>query len=76
MKVTLDKIASQPSDYKICKECGYINFYENEVCVMCQGDEFDESEESVIRWVDNEYQYRIETEGYTEREADNVVVEV
>lgn len=32
---TIGRIAGKIIDYKICKECGSINWYENESCVNC-----------------------------------------
>lgn len=59
MKHTLNKIASKSNDYIICNSCKSLNWYENE--------------DAVYSWIKNEYEYWIE-EGYTEEEADNLII--
>ena len=71
-------IETKPSDFKVCKKCKCLNWYENEDCVRtdCDGTEFDESEEAVNRWVKEEYEFWQEEEGYTEEEVESLYVEV
>ena len=76
MHTLLSVIACKTSDFKVCKECGCINWYENEECHNCGGSKFDESKEAVERWVKFEYEFWIKTEGYTEAEADDVLIDV
>ena len=39
------------TDYKTCKNCGKINWYENESCVSCGSSEFRETTEKDIEWI-------------------------
>ena len=34
MKTTIAKVIGKPSDYWVCPECGGLNWYENEACVV------------------------------------------
>jgi uncharacterized protein with PIN domain len=76
MDRTLADILGKPSDFKVCEKCGRINWYENEKCIECNSEKFDESEKAVIKAVKQEYNYWINIEKYTEEEADNVIVDV
>lgn len=40
MKHTIDYIESHPDDFKVCTECGAINWYENKQCIMCHSKSF------------------------------------
>ena len=40
MHVSIDRIKSNPEDFKVCVECGYINWYENDRCIMCGSRQF------------------------------------
>ena len=35
MHNTIGRIAGKINDYKICGQCGQINWYENESCINC-----------------------------------------
>lgn len=35
MHQTIGRIAGKVNDYKICRECKTINWYENEECIGC-----------------------------------------
>lgn len=78
MEVQLIQIFSKPSDFKVCKKCKNINWYENETCfnLECTSGSFDEREEVVERTVEKEYWFWQEEEGYTEEQADNVFYNV
>lgn len=76
MEVRLDYALQKPSDFKVCKKCGALNWYEYEECFTCGFEEFDESSDAVSKWVDDEYKYWIETEGLAEEEADGILIEV
>jgi RNA polymerase subunit RPABC4/transcription elongation factor Spt4 len=76
MDRTLADILGKPSDFKVCKKCGRINWYENEKCIGCNSKKFDKNTEVVIEAVEKEYDYWINIEKYTEEEANDVVVEV
>ena len=75
MEFRLDYMFMKPSDFKICKSCGEVNWYENESCKECGSERFDDSEKAVRKWVDCEYEYWKKIEGYSEEEADSVLVE-
>ena len=47
MHATIDKITSKPSDYKICMACNYVNWYENEMCVICDSTKLSDDEDMV-----------------------------
>ena len=40
MEHMVSVIVSKPSDYKKCKSCGKVNWYEREECVNCPSKEF------------------------------------
>ena len=84
MYIQLVKIFHKRSDYRICPECGAINWHENDVCRDCESlipivqtaEELDEEITKVDDWVRAEYEFWEKEEGYTEKEADNVLCEV
>lgn len=41
-------------DYKICKRCGAINWYENEVCHACGNESFRETRWKDVKWLEEE----------------------
>ena len=75
-EVTLDTLVMKPSDFKVCEKCGKINWYENEDCIECGENKFNDSKVAVMKWAKDEYDYWMNVEGYTEEEADNVYIEV
>lgn len=48
MKHTIDYIESNPDDFKVCAECGAINWYENKRCHSCGGRSFRELKDKDI----------------------------
>ena len=74
MEVRLDQIEFKPSDFKVCKSCEKINWYENEECV-CGENDFNESEDAVKKAHQDELDFWI-GEGYSEAEADAILCEV
>jgi len=61
---TIGRIAGKPSDYKKCKLCGSINWYEREGCINCPSKEFeefteDDAEELLKDYEDNEIELDI-----------------
>jgi len=36
MQHNVDSILTKPDDYKLCKSCGVINWYENKQCHACK----------------------------------------
>ena len=75
-EVSYIEILSKPSDFKICDKCGRINWYENEVCIDCGNDDFRDDQKEVEIAVDKEIFFYTESEGYTEEQAENIIVEV
>lgn len=75
MEVRLDYIFTKPTDFKICSECGAINWYENEACLRCGNDKFSEEEKSVQEAIEKDYEFYRE-EGYEEEEIDAIVTDV
>ena len=65
MEAELWRIVWKPNDYKICRQCGAINRYENEVCWDCMfttRPTFTEvGGEEVIQWINQELN-RIDSE--------------
>jgi len=52
LDTTIGVVIGKPDDYKICKGCGAINWYENEVCHSCRNDEFRELTEKDIEEIE------------------------
>jgi hypothetical protein len=79
MEHSLEKIISKPSDYKICTSCGNLNWYENEECIIC-GDDLELSElmdnEMMDDWFEEEKEFWMNVEDYTEEEVYGVIREV
>lgn len=77
MEVQLILIQSKPSDYKVCKCCGNIVWYEHDTCakIDCTCESFDEQEGAVLKAIESEYRFWLE-EGYKEEETDNILYEV
>lgn len=76
MEATLEKILGKPSDFKLCKSCKAINWYENEECRECHKKRFNWNVKLIEKWVDYEFKFWIETEGYSENEADNILYDI
>ena len=51
-------LVDKPSDFKICKQCSAINWYENDSCVMCNNNEFYTDIKIVKYVIEREYKYR------------------
>lgn len=76
MQHTLAKILGKPSDYRICNNCGCVNWYENETCVNhCVESKLEENDGRVISFVEEEYDFYKE-DGYSEVEIDNFTRDV
>jgi hypothetical protein len=75
----LISVESKPSDFKICKKCKRLNWYENEECVNFDCDateeDFDESHEAVEKWIEDEYAFYMDEEGMTEEQVDHILIE-
>ncbi|MHB1764963.1 MAG: hypothetical protein ACYCS1_05435 [Gammaproteobacteria bacterium] len=75
MEATLDKISSKINDYKLCSDCGTINFYENEICHSCKRNEFKLIGEGIEDYVNQEYRYYAE-QNYSKDESDEIFVNI
>lgn len=57
MDSTIGYIRGKPTDFKICKECKAINWYENEYCHQCFKTDFEEDyslvEKHIKRYIDD-----------------------
>ena len=76
MESQLAVIFGKESDYKLCKGCNRLNWYENEECIECYKTEFKEVGKDIRKWIDDEYKFWVEEEKYSEEDADDVLVEV
>lgn len=76
MDVRLDKIMIKPQDFKLCKTCGDISWYKNTMCRDCGSNEFKSNGEGIVDWAKMEYEFWEKVEGYSEDEADDVIIEV
>lgn len=74
MTTELSRIAVKPTDYKVCTTCKTINWNENENCHSCNSESFDSS--LVLGYVEDEYNFYENEEGYSESEVDNIEVVV
>ena len=74
MQVQLIDIFSKQTDFKVCKVCSHINWYENEVCsnLECSCESFDEQESSVEKAIEKEYQFWMNEERMSEEAADQI----
>ena len=62
MRHTVDYILGKPADFKVCKECRTINWYENDECVNCFSQEFIDFSASRQRLLKAEMDYDFEME--------------
>lgn len=76
MEVRHDYIYSKPGDFKVCRHCNRINWYENEICIECGETGFVKDEKKVKRRIEDEYKFYKDVEGYTEEEIDEMFTEV
>ena len=78
MEAQLIDIYCKQSDYKVCKKCKRLNWYENESCVNtdCCSNSFTDKDIDIEEAFAKEWTFWIDEEGYTEKEADRVRVEV
>lgn len=66
---TLDYIQSKPSDFKICKKCGCINWYENKECHLCKSSNWYKRIYDVNKWIEEEILFH--SEQLTPEEVDD-----
>lgn len=77
MEAQLMQIQAKPTDYKICRFCGKLNWYENENCIECDTkDNFHKHGLGVSKFIDNEYKFWINETTMTEEEVDTLKLEV
>lgn len=75
MEHRLDSITMKKGDYKICKGCGVINWYENEMCWNCEDKRFNTTKQGVLKWVKAEYEFW-KKEGKREAEIDAILKQI
>jgi len=63
---SVEAIRGKPHDFKICEECGRINWYEREYCLDCRGQTFNEDDNHKV--VEQAMDYREQT-GLTHMEV-------
>ena len=76
MQKILACIIGKPSDFKICIDCSSINWYENEECHECGGKYFEQDDDEVLLWAQEQYDAWIREEGYPEEEVDDIPYDV
>lgn len=77
MNHSLNRILDSPHDYKICEECGQINWYESKVCHTCYCCLPESSEVSeVISFAQEELSFYKEELNYQDEQAGLVKIEV
>jgi len=69
MEADLGTISTKPGDYKVCNKCNTINWYENELCHVCNAKNFSSDMDIVRQWASDELQYWMEMEDYTDDSA-------
>ena len=80
--IELLTVISKPTDFKICKQCKGLNWYENEECLHCNdrgmetSSDFNETKEAVNEYLKSEYEFYQEEEGMSESEVDRILVDV
>jgi len=75
MERELSSISGNPNDYKICKNCGVLNFHENESCINCNSTKFKQTGEGVQKYVKEDYEF-FKQEGYKENKINNIKLNV
>lgn len=77
MQHSLARIIAKPTDYKICNQCGCVNWYENKVCVNGCNDpqQWVHNSTMVKDFIENDYEF-YSSEGYSEDEIDNITRDV
>jgi ribosomal protein L40E len=76
MEKEIGAIVGKVNDYKICKLCGAISFYEATECHKCGGhDRFKKEGEDVLKYIDAEYEF-YKKEGSSEQEIDITEIQV
>jgi len=75
MHQILTNILGKPNDYKQCKKCNAINWYENIECVECENKKFIKNEKKLIKYIQADYNYYL-SEGYTENDIDLIEFDV
>lgn len=76
MEASLENIKEKPTDFKICKECGAINYYENEKCINCRKIDFEERDKKVVELIERDYEFYQQEEGYQGEEIDKIFIDV
>ncbi len=75
METTLEQIIGKKNDFKLCKQCERINWYENKICHCCNGKEFNDHGKKIIEYVEYDYKFYKKL-GYDEEEIDKILVDI
>jgi ribosomal protein L40E len=75
MEMDLMRISQKPHDYKVCLNCGSLNWYENEFCCKCEHNIFTDNHNKINDTISDYYSEYADL-GYSEFETDNIYVEV
>jgi RNA polymerase subunit RPABC4/transcription elongation factor Spt4 len=75
MERTLSQIIGKANDFKICKGCNIINWYENEECHNCRGKSFKPIGQGIVKMIESDYDF-YKKEGYDENEIDEITIDV
>lgn len=73
MESELIRIYGKPTDFKVCKKCKAINWYENDECHNCNNKGFTSNEKTIKKWCEKEFGFWIKTNEYTERETEDIL---
>ena len=78
IEMELQTAVGKPSDLKVCHECKWLNWYENEECrnVDCTCTEFHEDQQNVNLAIQAEYDFYMIEEGMSEEEVDHILIEL
>lgn len=76
MEVYIKDIFGSTHDYKVCKECKTINWYENTNCFNCGSKHYNKREQAVLKAIQKEFDFYVNECGFTDMGADNTLIEV
>lgn len=76
MEQTLGRILGKPNDYKRCRQCGVINWYENKHCHSCQHKQFRKPGDGIENYCKTDIEYYTKDKEYTKREAEDILCDI
>lgn len=62
MNTTIERLKGKPDDFKICKDCGAFNWYENCECHNCGRSHFEDFT-PIIEWKIDEFSRHVQDAG-------------